>query len=162
MAKATQGFLAEDGTFFVSEREADMHTAEMKIRAFCVSHTPPIDPDKFIEITEALADTVKDYLDAKDRDETEEFEPTSQEGSGIVGGINRDTLPAWTKYNHVSGTEIEDNQDDDQSGKAEPDAVLQFSIDGYEPVPDLGGSAQSESVLIERKSDGPRSRKRDA
>jgi hypothetical protein len=64
MTKPVQGYLAEDGTFFESKSRAELHDAEMSIRAYCVSHKPPIDAEKLLVHIEALADVIQRYNNA--------------------------------------------------------------------------------------------------
>ncbi len=63
--KPVRGFLTTDGNFFEHKPLAELHEAEMQIRALCVSHTPrPIDPEKFLSLIEAMADPIKAYQNA--------------------------------------------------------------------------------------------------
>ena len=149
MARATSGYLSEDGTFFETEAEADLHTAEMKIIAYCVSHTPkPIDSDKLLAAIEALAAPIKEYLNAKDRLEAPKND------------WNRE-VDEWADRISPSAKTEEDQADKDESGEG-IDAVLEQSVDGHEPMSNVGDGSQSEGILNKRKSHGFRGWKRDA
>lgn len=61
MRKA-KGYIADDGSFFEHEEDAEKHDAEMVIRTFCTIHH--VDAEKLLSYVEALAEPIKDYLNA--------------------------------------------------------------------------------------------------
>jgi len=152
MAQEVKGFLANDGNFFISEAEADIHNAELVIRAYCVSHTPVIDADRFIEVVEALAAAVKDYLDATNRAESNK-ELAEWEEELVKAGVKEpfDTRPHDFSE---SETDLEEDQVIHVEGEVDAGPVFEQQIDGYEPVSDMGDGSQSEGVRDEREGDG--------
>lgn len=141
MAKPVQGFLSDDGVFFDTFPEADMHNAEMKIRAFCVTHKPnPIDDERLFDIIEALAVPIKGYLHAK----------------AVIEGIK-----AGNYRTRQAAQAEEDKAGSDEDGTG-PSSIFEQPTDGHEPMPDMGDGTSTESILGERTSDGPRSGKRNA
>jgi len=157
MAKVVSGFLANDGNFFISEAEADLHNAEMQIQEWCESHK--VDPDKVVQIIEALADPIKDYLRAKEAQEANIVGEKSPEGGWYMDRLAKAAQTRETfRHDHTEPEPAveEDQADEDGLGEA-IDAILEQQIDGHEPVPDVGSGTQPEGVQHEREGNGSRS-----
>lgn len=135
MAKPVNGYLAEDGTFFDDFHAARRHDAVNRIRGLCESHMPqPINSIKFLKLLDMWSAEIKEYIDVQES----------------INQIKEDT------------TGVNRDQADNTDGNVEADALEQLASSGYVSMPDVGDSAQGESVQQRRKKHGPRSRGNDA
>lgn len=139
--KMAQGYVTDDGTFFESKMEAELHEAESLFRGNLAAEFPQLDPDKFIAIVYQVMPTLKGYIDAhyaaatikrdqqakeQDRGETDKGGPPETDAS--IG--------------HVSSTE------EDLA------SLLKLPTRGPSHVPDVGGSPHAEKVSKRRQKHG--------
>ncbi len=107
MAKPVEGFMSEAGVFFSTLAEAELHDAELAIRAKCAK------ADRFIELIEAMADLVGEYVRAY-----KEVNKTRKNTVGLGG-----------------------DQGNDRRGSTDVDAMEQQSSSGHEPMSNVGNSS---------------------
>lgn len=135
-----RGYLSDDGNFFKTAVEAKKHDAEMLIRAWC--SVKNIDADKVIEIIEALADPIVEYVHAFKADKTHRTK---------IPQILKDTETPRARRNKR-----------DKGGGEGPETLQQQQTNRREPVPNMGRRARTKSVLKHRSGDGIGSRGDDA
>lgn len=110
--KYVTGYLTNDGEFFEDIGEAKRKEAEDTLRKLCLASR--VNAARLIDVIEAMADPIKDYIDA--------YKATTAQAIKDTPRVDRD--PA-----------------DDERGSADSPPVEQFEIGGHEPVSDLGNSS---------------------
>lgn len=126
MAKEVIGYMTRDGVFYEDEEAAKKHEYRSEIETFCVSHTPkPINPVLFIGVIEALADPIRNYIDAY-----KAYEAIRQ--------LKKDTIA------------FGGDKADDADGDAVDEAVEQLPVSGSEHLLEMGSSSPPESVRKRR------------
>lgn len=114
MAAPVKGFLTADGVYYPSKPQAERHEFANTIKELCDSHTPqPINSEKLIDIIEAWADPIKDYINA--------YEACIKEGSAKEN-------PRSTRR----------HQADDADGNADFASLVEQQVGRHKPVPDVG------------------------
>lgn len=124
MPKEAIGYLTNDGRFFEVEEEAEEYEAHIALKAV-LEDVGTLEHVQFMNTLAAAQDEVLRYINAN--------RAASQYRSKICvsEGVKDD-----------AGTE-EDNE-----------ALLEFAIDGDEPLPNVGSSKQQKEIQHERKVNG--------
>lgn len=139
--KMTQGYVTDDGTFFESKLEAELHEAESLLRGQLATEYPQLSQDGFFEVVQNLMPPLKGYIDAYNatysakRNQQAEVEDRAETVNGgaaeATGGIG-----------HVSSTE------EDLA------ALLKLPARGSSHVPNVGRSPRTKKVSERRTKHG--------
>jgi hypothetical protein len=99
--REAKGYITEDGTFFVSQPEAELHEAELRLRAKLSIEYPDLSQGKLFEVVTQLIDDVGEYINAYQA--ANKRDPAESE----VGEEIRDSEPAKVddSLGHISSTE---------------------------------------------------------
>jgi hypothetical protein len=120
------GYLADDGTFFVSKFEAMRHDALVAMQKWCESHD--VDANRLIPIIEALADPIVEFVNASN-----EIKLAAQHEN--QAGLAQ-------SYSHNAGdTDIGEYPANDGEAESESQTILEQPSRGREPMPNVGSSA---------------------
>jgi hypothetical protein len=139
--KMAQGYVTEDGTFFESKFEAELHEAEFRLRAQMAVEYPQIGIEGFIEIVQNLMSTLKGYIDAYNTANTaiinQQAEVKDRTEAQVSGATKADG-----GIGHVSSTE------------KDLEALLKLPARGHSHVPDVGSSPRPKEIQKRRTKHG--------
>jgi hypothetical protein len=133
--KPVQGYIANDGTFFESKKEATLYEAEMELRDRIVKEYPLVELERVMHLLRAVMPQLRSYCDAYF------YAPNTAEGE--IGEAPVDLTP--TPDGHTgffNGTE------EDIKG------ILKLPIRGHSHVPDLGHRPYAKEIPDGGEVDG--------
>lgn len=138
-----QGYVTEDGTFFESKLEAELHEAESLLRANLVASFPQVEGtlDQFFAIVFEVMPTLKGYIDAYNAANTAKLNQQAEDedrGKATDGQAS----PTDASTGHVSSTE------------KDLEALLKLPTRRPSNVSDVGGRSRTKKVSDRRKVDG--------
>jgi hypothetical protein len=139
--KMAQGYVTDDGTFFESKMEAELHEAESLFRGNLAAEFPQLDADKLIAIVYQVMPTLKGYIDAHYAAAAAKRDQQAEEPDR--GKVDESKPPEVDAgIGHVSSTE------EDLA------SLLKLPTRGPSHVPDVGGSPRSKKVQERRAKHG--------
>lgn len=139
--KKTEGFVTDDGTFFESKADAELHEAEMKLRSGLAGVYGGMNQEVFFEVVLGLMPELWSYINAYntasavERNQQAEVEDRSE---AQLGGAAK----ADGGVGHVSSTE------------KDLEALLKLPARGHSHVPDVGGSPRPKEIQKRRTKHG--------
>lgn len=122
--RPVSGFLSNDGNFFELRASANKHDAEMAIRAYCVEQN--VDADKLVSHIEALADPILEFVNASRKEQK-----ATKSRASIV----------YPEPHHARGHQADNSEREESTAP-----ILEQSVDGHEPVPDMGSGSLAEKL----------------
>jgi hypothetical protein len=141
--KMTQGYVTDDGTFFESKHEAELHEAEMRLRIQLAHLTafPKLDTDAFLAVVFEVRTQLRSYLDAYSAATTAQRDQQTEEQDRTTADDRR-AAQADGGIGHVSSTE------------KDLEALLKLPARGHSHVPDVGSSPRPKEVQKRRSKHG--------
>ena len=139
--KMTQGYVTDDGTFFESKAEAELHEAEMRLRAALSGVYGGLNQEVFFEVVLGLMPELKGYIDAHNTaNPPKQHQQTEVEDRAET--VNGGAAEATGGIGHVSSTE------EDLA------ALLKLPARGSSHVPNVGRSPRTKKVSERRTKHG--------
>ena len=139
--KMAQGYVTDDGTFFESKLEAELHEAEALLRGNIGASFPQLDVDKFLVIVLEIMPTLKGFIDAYNSAAAVKLNQQAQdENRRETNASEPPTVDA--SVGHVSSTE------EDLA------SLLKLPTRGPSHVPDVGSRAHAEKISKRRQKHG--------
>jgi hypothetical protein len=139
--KMTQGYVTDDGTFFESKLEAELHEAETRLRAQLAIAYPKISQEMFLQVVFELRSQLRSYIDAYNTATATKLDQPAQEPDRAET-VNGGATEAAGGIGHVSSTE------EDLA------SLLKLPPRGPSHVPNVGGSPRSKKVSDRRQKHG--------
>lgn len=159
--RAVSGFLADDGTYFDTYEDAELHDS---IHALTfAAETNKINPTNLITAVDKCATEVRRYLDAK-----AECNAKDSQGKSEAATINPVLWNQLAEYSNGTGFERSNNPatsgvyNSDDTGTDVDPSVLEQPPNRNEPVPDVGRRLFTEAIHDFGPVDGVGSRRSDA
>lgn len=139
--KMAQGYVTEDGTFFESKLEAELHEAEAKLRVQLATEYPQLNTGGFFEVVQNLMSPLKEYINAYNATYTAK---SNQQAEDEDRAEVDDGKPSATdaSIGHVSSTE------EDLA------SLLKLPTRGLSNVPDVGSGPHAKAVSKRRQKHG--------
>ena len=104
--KKTEGFVTDDGTFFESKVEAELHEAELRLRMQLAHLTafPDLNADAFLAVVFEVRTQLRTYIDAYNTATTSKRDQQAEEQDRTTADDRR-AAQADAGIGHVSSTE---------------------------------------------------------
>lgn len=139
--KMAQGYVTDDGTFFESKLEAELHEAEAKLRAQLATEYPQLNTGGFFEVVQNLMSPLKEYINAFNATYTAKSNQQAEDEDG--GEADKGGPPAPdASLGHVS------------SAEEDLASLLKLPARGLSHVPDVGSRASTAKVSKRREKHG--------
>jgi len=142
--KMAQGYVTDDGTFFESKQEAELHEAESRLRGTAALAFPELNVDMFITVILQLRNELGEYLNAYAAATTNQRDHSEVEDRAAVD--DRPPPEIATGTGHVS------------SAEEDLAALLKLPPRGPSNVSNVGSGPRTEKVQERRSEHGPRVR----
>ena len=139
--KKTEGFITNDGTFFESKTEAELHEAESSLRAQLAVEYPQLSNERFFEVVQSVMPALKGYIDAYNTESAVKLNQQTKEQDRAEARDSREAAPDGG-IGHVSSTE------EDLA------SLLKLPPRGPSHVPDVGSGARTKKVPERRAKHG--------
>lgn len=141
--KKTEGFVTDDGTFFESKVEAELHEAELRLRMQLAHLTafPDLNADAFLAVVFEVRTQLRTYIDAYNTATTSKRDQQAEEQDRAEAFDSREAK-ADGGIGHVSSTE------EDLA------SLLKLPPRGLGNVPDVGRSPRTKKVPERRTKHG--------
>jgi len=139
----TQGYVTDDGTFFESKLEAELHEAEARLRMQLGHLTafPNLNADAFLAVVLEVRTQLRTYIDAHQAIQIVERDQQAEDTNGGAS-TNSEAPKVDPSTGHISGTE------------EELASLLKLPTRGHSDVPNVGSRSRAKKIPDRRKVDG--------